>query len=92
MLYQYNEFMYQYAKKNPNKIVWKDFSKGRKDFADYHCIANPHLIRGSVDHLFWQSQFNKVFKKRCYFPFIVRLVNSWLITGQRPQDTLLGVI
>jgi hypothetical protein len=81
MIYQFNKSMYQYAKDNPNKIAWKDFSKGRKDFADYHCIANPYLIRGSADHLFWESQFNNIFGKRCTFPFIVRLVNSFLITG-----------
>lgn len=93
MTYQFNEFMYQYAKDNPDKIAWKDFAEGKKDFPDYHSIANPYLIKGSSDHLFWESYFNKVFGKNCTFPYIVRLVNSFLITGQQPQQGIpKGVI
>lgn len=81
-LYQFNNFIYQFAKNNPDKIAWVDFAYGRKDFPDYHCIANPYLVRGSSDHLLWENHFSKIFMKRCTFPYIVRLVNSFLITGQ----------
>jgi hypothetical protein len=84
-LYEFDESLYKYAKNNPDKIAWKDFAEGIKDFADYHCIANPYLIRGSSDHIFWANYFNKVFGKNCTFPYIVRLVNSYLIAGQHAQ-------
>jgi len=49
-------------------------------------MENPYLIRGSADHLYWEDYFNKkVFTNKCKFPFIVRLINSFLITGQEPQ-------
>ena len=83
--YEFNEFMYQHAKNSPDKIDWEEFAKSRKAFPDYHCMANPYLVRGSDEHLFWESYFNKRFDCKCTFPFIVRLINSLLITGQEPK-------
>lgn len=81
MIYKFNDFTYQYAKNNPDNIDWEDFANGRKDFPDYHCIANPYLSKGSEDHLFWEKYFNNLFGKKCTFPYIVRLINSFMITG-----------
>ena len=88
MTYPWNEYMYQTIKQNPQMVAWRDFAtnKARLVFDDYHCIANPHLIRGSKEHLFWQDYFNKYFNCRCTFPFIVRLINSFMITGVIPQS------
>jgi hypothetical protein len=40
-------------KQNPNMVAWKDFAtdKARLAFNDYHCVANPHLIKGSQEHI-----------------------------------------
>lgn len=86
MTYQFDETMYQFAKDNRDKIAWQDFAEGREDFLDYHSLANPYLIKYSEEHQFWQKYFNKLFGKNCTFPFIVRLINSFLITGQEPSD------
>lgn len=83
MTYQFDEKKYQFAKSNPNKILWKDFALGIEDFPDYHCIANPYLIKGSADHIFWSNHFNKLFRKNCTFPYITRLINSFMITGAK---------
>jgi len=85
MKYLFNETMYQYAKNNPDKIFWQDFAEGIDDFLDYPCLENPYLVKYSAEHQFWQKYFNKLFGKRCTFPYIVRLVNSFLISGQVPQ-------
>lgn len=82
MIYKFNDFTYQYAKNNPDNIEWEDFANGIKDFPDYHCIANTYLSNGSADHLFWKKYFNNRFGKKCTFPYIVRLINSFMITGQ----------
>jgi len=82
MSYQFDNAIYQYAKNNPDKINWKVFAEGIEDFPDYHDIANPRLIKYSTEHQFWQKYFNNLFGKRCTFPYIVRVVNSFLITGQ----------
>jgi len=82
MTYQFDEAMYQYARNNPEKIAWQDFAEGIEDFPDYHSLANPYLIKHSAEHLFWQEYFNNLFGKNCTFPYIVRLINSFLITGQ----------
>ena len=86
MTYPWNENVYQMIKQNPNKVAWKDFAtdKARLIFDDYHCIANPHLIKGSQEHLKWKKYFDKEFNCNCHFPFIVRLVNSFMITGNIP--------
>lgn len=53
MTYLWNENAYQMIKQNPNMVAWKDFAtdKARLIFNDYHCIANPHLIKGSQEHI-----------------------------------------
>jgi len=57
MTYLWNENVYQMIKQNPNMVAWKDFAtdKARLIFNDYHCIANPHLIKGSQEHLKWKN-------------------------------------
>lgn len=81
MMYQWNEKSYQYIKDNPDMIAWSDFAtnKARLVFGDYHCICNPHLFRGSQDHMFWRKYFNKYFNCECTLPFIARLINSFMI-------------
>ncbi len=53
MTYLWNENAYQMIKQNPNMVAWKDFAtdKARLAFNDYHCVANPHLIKGSQEHI-----------------------------------------
>lgn len=87
MTYPWNERKYQMIRRNPDRVAWKDFAtdQARKDFNDYFCIANPHLIRGSQEHIFWQRYFNTFFQCNCRFPFIVRLINSFMITGEEPE-------
>ena len=67
--------------------TWKDFADdtARREFVDYFCIANPHLIKDSREHLFWQDYFNAYFHCNCTFPFIARLINSFMVTGEQAQ-------
>ncbi len=74
---------YMLARNNPNKIAWEDFLKGRKDFPEYHIIPNPFLIKGNNEHLFWKEYFETRFNVKPTFPLIVRLINSWLLTGEK---------
>lgn len=87
MTYAWNEKKYQIIKRAPGAVAWKKFAtdKARLEFDDYCCIANPHLIRGSQEYLFWQNYFNAYFGCRCTFPFIVRMVNSFMITGEQSK-------
>jgi len=60
MIYPWNEKKYQIIRQNPDRVAWKDFADdtARGEFVDYFCIANPHLIKGAQEHLFWQDYFN----------------------------------
>ncbi len=81
VIYKFEEAKYQFAKNNYKKIDWEDYKNGIEDFPDYNCITNPYLVRGSDEHLYWKKIFDEIFHTNCYFPFIVRLINSFLITG-----------
>lgn len=87
MAYAQNENKYQIIEHDPDAVGWKEFAidKVRLEFDGYCCIANPHLIRGSQEYLFWQKHFNVYFGYRCTFPFIVRMVNSFMITGEQSK-------
>lgn len=87
MVYVWDEEKYQRIKRNPDLVAWKEFAtdKARLDFDDYCCIENPHLIRGSQEHLFWQNYFNALFGCRVTFPYIVRLINSIMVTGEQTR-------
>ena len=87
MVYAWNEGKYQRIKCNPDAVAWKEFAtnKARLDFSDYCCLQNPHLIRGSQEHLFWQKYFNAFFGCRCTYPFILRLLNSSMVTGEQAK-------
>jgi hypothetical protein len=82
-MYKFDEEKYQFAKKNFENIIWEDFKRGSKDFPDYNCISNPYLIKGSEEHIYWKRIFDDIFHANCYFPFIARLINSFLITGEQ---------
>ena len=83
MKYQWNENVYQMIKQNRNMVAGKDFAtnNARLVFNDYHCLANPHLIKGSTEHIKWKEYFDTKFGSNCSFPFIVRLINSFMVTG-----------
>lgn len=85
MTYAWNETKYQKIRRNPDAVAWNEFASGRarREFDDYFCLANPHLIRGSEEHLFWQDYFNDYFGCRCTFPFIARLIQSFMIKGEQ---------
>lgn len=87
MIYPWNEKKYQIIRQNPDRVAWRDFADdtARREFVDYFCIANPHLIKGSQEHLFWQDYFNACFHCNCTFPFIARLINSFMVTGEQAQ-------
>ena len=88
MIYKFDESIYKFAKENPDKIAWDDFRRGSNDFPDYAQIANPHLVKGSTDYWFWRKFFNEYFKtSRCQFNFMLRLINSFMITGEKPIAT-----
>ena len=79
--------LYQFARKYPNSIKWEDYasSKGRKVFPDCYSLQCP-FFRGGIEHAFWSKYFNSYFGKKCTFPFIVRLINSFLITGKNKKN------
>ena len=83
MMYSWNDEIYRVIRQNPDKVAWKDFAseKARRDFNDYFCIANPYLIKGRPEHLFWKNYFDNYFNCNCTFPFIVRLINSFMIAA-----------
>lgn len=87
MIYPWNEKKYRIIRQNPDRVAWKDFADdtARREFVDYFCIENPHLIKGSQEHLFWQDYFNAYFHCNCTFPFIARLINSFMVTGEQAQ-------
>lgn len=87
MAYKFDEAKYQFAKNNYKRVAWNDFKDGRKDFPDYNCIANPYLIKGSDEHLFWKRIFDDLFETNCYFSLIVRVINSFMITGENAIKT-----
>ncbi len=82
-MYIFPKELYDYAKHNKDKIAWKDFAKGRVNFPDYGALANPKLIRGSKEYNEWKEYFDGLFKCSCNFPFILRIVNSLLVTGAK---------
>lgn len=83
MIYKFDEEKYRLLKENPHKIAWEDFKRGINDFPDYAQINNPYLVKCSSDYWFWRKFFNEFFKTdRCRFNFILRLINSFMITGE----------
>ncbi|MBX4271780.1 hypothetical protein [Clostridium estertheticum] len=84
VMYKFDEKKYQYAKNNFNTIIWEDFKEGGKFFPDYTCILNPYLIKGTEEHIYWKEKFDDIFHTNCYFPFISRIINSFLIAGEQP--------
>ena len=85
MTYPWNEKKYQLIRRNPDMVAWRDFASARSEFGDYFCVANPHLVKGSGEHLFWRDYFNAYFHCSCTFPFIARLINSFMVTGEQAQ-------
>lgn len=89
MIYKFDEAKYKFLKENPHKIAWDDFRKGSDHFPDYAQIVNPYLVKGSPDYWFWRKFFNEFFKTdRCQFNFMLRLINSFMITGVKPIATI----
>ena len=91
-LYNWNEEKYQHARKYPDSIDWEDFASGIRDFPDYASIANPYLIRDQEDHKFWHDFFTERFQKNCYFGFVTRIINSYMIAGEMKVNESRGMI
>lgn len=85
--YEFDYGKYLWAKDNFHLIAWDDFANARKILTAWPCISNPYMIYGSEDYVEWQKRFNTYFKKRCTFPFMLRLINSFLITGNNPTES-----
>lgn len=61
------------------RINWHDFRAGREDFPECYSIPSP-FTKYSEQHLFWKDFFDSYFNANCQFPFIVRILNSFLLT------------
>ncbi|MEG0641406.1 MAG: hypothetical protein RR515_02315 [Clostridium sp.] len=82
ILHEFDEAAYSWTKQNFNRIAWDDFAKARRVF-QWSSIPNP-LEYGSDDYWEWKKLFDNYFGKRCNFNFMIRLINSFLITSAKP--------
>ena len=91
MSYLFDDAKYQYAKNNADTIDWQYFVDRSDDFPDYHDLANPRLVGGSLEHQFWRAYFIKRYGgKRRTLPIIVRVINSYLIAEERKKCQQAG--
>lgn len=81
--YEFNEEKYAWLKQNPDKVAWRDFADGRKDFdGEWANIANPYL-KDDYDE-FWKEYFSNYFECDVKYNFVLRIINSFMITGESP--------
>lgn len=64
-----------------NNIDWHSFKHSHKDFPEYAMIPFP-FCRNSIVALAWQNYFSTVFGCRVNYNFMVRLLNSFVITAE----------
>ena len=80
-LYQFDEAKYKWLLQNKHKVAWDDFAKAHDDISDWSCLANPYIFKGSNDYQTFRNYFKSYFGSNVYFPFVVRLVNSFMVVG-----------
>jgi hypothetical protein len=85
-IFDYKDYLW--AKCNFNKIEWSDFALAVNEFADWPAMPNPAFGRCSRDCCEWRKLFTAYFGKRCTFPFMLRLINSVLLTAGKPPTVI----